>query len=135
MKNKLQTGFRLNGFTLIEMSVVIFILIALLSVGIFFSSAIGNWKSGKDASEILRGVYVAQRSYLADNPTTSTDDLTEEMLLPYLPDKASTFPKVKGLDGTERSIDVTESPPRVKDGEGFYDPSGDPNDSLWDVGE
>lgn len=119
-----------------EMSLVIFLLIALMSTGLYFSTAIGDWKLGRTASETLRGVYVAQRTYLADHPTTSVNSLTENLLKPYLPNNASTFPKVQGLDGTIRSIDVTKSPPVILDGgSGTYDPSGKPNDSLWDVGE
>ena len=128
-------GLRM-GFTLIEMSIVIFLLIALMSTGFFFSNAISTWKAGREGSEILRSVYVAQRTYLADNPTTPVGSLTQAKLLPYLPDKADTFPQVKGLDGTMRSIKVTVSPPVVLEaGGGIYDPSGSSSDSLWDVGE
>lgn len=124
------------GFTLVEMSLVIFLLVALMSTGLYFSSAVGEWKMGRNASEELRGVYVAQRTYLADHPTTSVSSLTENLLTPYLPNNASTFPQIEGLDGTMRSINVKVSPPVVLDtGGGTYDPSGNSNDSLWDVGE
>lgn len=136
MKKSRPSGSDRRGFTLIEMSLVIFLLIALMSTGIFFSSAIGTWKAGRDASETLRSVYVAQRSYLADRPTTRISSLTRSNLLPYLPDKPATFPQVKGLDGVMRDIKVTVSPPVVVSTSGaVYDPSGKPNDSLWDVGE
>ena len=125
-----------RGFTLIEMSVVIAVLISLMTTGIFFSTAIGTWNAGRLASETLRSVYVAQRTYLADHPTTTLSSITEAKLLPYLPDRPPTFPKIKGLDDTLRSVNVTVSPPVVKDASGTtYDPSGEPNDSLWDVGE
>lgn len=125
-----------KGFTLVEMSLVIFLLVALMSTGLYFSTAVSDWKMGRSASETLRAVYVAQRTYLADHPTTSVSSLTENLLKPYLPNNAPTFPKVEGLDGTMRSIDVTVSPPVIIDGgSGVYDPSGKPNDSLWDVGE
>jgi prepilin-type N-terminal cleavage/methylation domain-containing protein len=125
-----------SGFTLIEMSLVITILIALMTTGIFFSSAIGTWNAGRLASETLRSVYVAQRTYLADHPTTTLSSLTEAKLLPYLPDQATSFPKIKGLDNTLRTVNINVSPPVVKDTTGnTYDPSGDPKDSLWDVGE
>ena len=125
-----------RGFTLIEMSVVIAVLISLMTTGIFFSTAIGTWNAGRLASETLRSVYVAQRTYLADHPTTTLSSITEAKLLPYLPDRPPTFPKIKGLDDTLRSVNVTVSPPVVKDVSGTtYDPSGKPNDSLWDVGE
>jgi len=129
-------GVRAAGFTLIEMSLVIFLLIALMTTGIMFSSAVGKWKAGREASEILRGVYVAQRTYLADHPTVAVSTLTHAKLLPYLPTKDTSFPQVSGLDGASKAIKVTVSPPVVLDGGGgVYDPSGDPKDSLWDVGE
>lgn len=125
-----------KGFTLVEMSLVIFLLIALMSTGLYFSTAVGDWKLGRTASEELRAVYVAQRTYLADHPTTPVNSLTEAKLKPYLPNKATTFPQIRGLDGTLRSINVTVSPPVILDGSnGTYDPSGSSNDSLWDVGE
>ena len=127
---------RPHGFTLVEMSLVIFLLVALMTTGLYFSTAVSDWKQGRAASEELRSVYVAQRTYLADHPTTSVTSLTESLLIPYLPNNASTFPKVAGLDGTVRSINVKVSPPVILDGgSGTYDPSGKPNDSLWDVGE
>lgn len=124
------------GFTLVEMSLVIFLLIALMSTGIFFSSAIGTWKAGRDASETLRSVYVAQRTYLADHPTTPINSVSRSDLLPYMPDKSATFPQIEGLDGVMRDIKVTVSPPVIVGSSGsIYDPSGKPDDSLWDVGE
>lgn len=124
------------GFTLIEMSLVIGLLIALMSTGIFFSSAVGTWKAGRDASETLRSVYVAQRTYLADHPTTPVSSISRADLLPYLPSKPASFPQVEGLDSVTRDIKVTVSPPVIIDTTGtVYDPSGKPNDSLWDVGE
>ncbi|MCU0796863.1 MAG: type II secretion system GspH family protein [Akkermansiaceae bacterium] len=124
-----------TGFTLVEMSLVIFLLIALMSTGMFASSAITKWQAGKAASETLRGVYVAQRTYLADYPTTAVSALTRTALLPYLPDRPATFPTITGLDGVARDIRVTVSPPVIIQGSGTYDPSGNSKDSLWDVGE
>lgn len=136
MRNPIQAQAARGGFTLIELTVVISILVVLMSTGIFFSSAIEDWKRGRDASETLRGVYVAQRSYIADNPTSSLSSLTQAKLLPYLPSGAGTFPTVTTLDGQIYSIKVTASPPVVVDGSGVtYDPSNNPKDSLWDVGE
>ena len=123
-------------FTLLEMSLVIMMLIALVAMTSFGGGAISTWTKGRDASETLRSVYVAQRTYLADNPTAPLSSLSEAKLLPYLPMNSGTFPKVKGLDDTMRSINVNVSPPVVKDSSGStYDPSGSPKDSLWDVGE
>ena len=115
---------------------VIGILIALMSMATVFSFRVGDWKAGREASETLRSVYVAQRTYLADNPTTPVSTLTRSALLPYIPQSPSSFPTVEGLDGTLRQIKVTVSPPVVIDTSGtVYDPSGNPKDSLWDVGE
>lgn len=126
----------LGGFTLIEMSLVIFILITLMSTGLFFSSKIGEWRRAREASETLRGVYVAQRMYLADYPVTPISSLTKARLLKYLPNHPSSFPTVKALDGRTLQIKVNVSPPVINAGDGTaYDPSGNPTDSLWDVGE
>ncbi len=126
----------IRGLTLIEMSLVIFLLIALMSTGLFFTSAISNWKRGREASEKLRAVYVAQRTYLADYPLTSVSSLTTTLLLPYLPGSPASFPTVTSLTGTTLNIKVTVSPPVVDAGNGTtYDPSGNTKDSLWDVGE
>ena len=124
------------AFTLIEMSLVIFLLIALMTTGLYFSTAISDWKLGRDASETLRSAYVAQRTYLADYPTTDISTLTRTLLLPYLPNRPASFPTIKTLDNRTLQIKVSVTPPIVDNGDGTpYDPSGKPKDSLWDVGE
>ena len=135
--NFLASGTRpIFWFTLVEMSLVIGLLIALMSTGFYFSSAISDWKRGRAASETLRSAYVAQRTYLADYPTTDVSTLTRSQLLPYLPNSPSTFPTVETLDGNTLQVSVSVSPPVVDNGDGTaYDPSGNPSDSLWDVGE
>lgn len=126
----------LRGVTLIEMSLVIFLLIALMSTGLFFSSAISTWKKGRDASEVLRAAYVAQRTFLADYPIYAISSLTRSQLLPYMPGAPASFPTVTALDGGVLQVKVNVSPPVVDAGNGTaYDPSGKTNDSLWDVGE
>jgi len=125
-----------RGVTLIEMSVVICVLLALMSTGLYFSNQIGNWKAGKEAAETLRAVYAAQRMYLADHPTAAVGTLTQEKLLPYMPNHPSVMPTITSLDDEELGINVTVSPPVVDGGGGAaYDPSGSSSDSLWDVGE
>lgn len=127
---------RRGGFTLLEMTVVILVLLSLVGMVSFSTGAINDWQAGREASETLRSVYVAQRTYLADHPTTPVSALTQADLLPYLPMQTGTFPQVEGLDGTMREIKVDISPPVIIGaGGGVYDPSGKPNDSLWDVGE
>ena len=124
-----------GGFTLIEMSIVIFVLIALMSTGLFYSTADSQWRRGRDASDVLRAAYVAQRLYLGDYPTTAVSSLTRTQLRPYLPNAPATFPTVLALDGRTLNVKVSVSPPVVDNGDGtIYDPSGKPDDSLWDVG-
>jgi hypothetical protein len=107
-----------------------------MSTGMFFSSAVSSWKKGREASEVLRAAYIAQRTYLADYPITAISSLTREMLLPYVPGGPAAFPTVKALDGSVLQVKVSVSPPVVDAGNGSaYDPSGKPKDSLWDVGE
>lgn len=129
-----------KGFTLIEMSLVIFILIMLLSFGFGLSSAITNWKLGRTGSETLRTVYTAQRTYLADHPTTAVTALTPAMIIPYLPNGAAAMPTCISLTNTTLYPRVNVSPPVLTATAGniagvAYDPSGKSNDSLWDVGE
>jgi len=125
-----------RAFTLLEMSMVIMVLLALIGIGLFSTKKMDEWKLGRQASETLRMVYAAQRMYLADNPTASVANITPDLLIPYLPNQATTMPTVKSLTGTTLSILVNVSPPVVNAGSGAtYDPSGSSNDSLWDVGE
>lgn len=125
-----------KAFTLLEMTIVIMVLLALVKIGLFTSSKMDEWKLGRAASETLRSVYAAQRMYLADNPTTSVASLTNALLIPYLPSGAAAMPTVTSLTGATLSITVTVSPPIINNGAGVsYDPSGSTKDSLWDVGE
>jgi len=125
-----------RGFTLLEMSLVIGILLALVGSGFYVGNKVGQWRLGREAAEVLRTVHAAQRMYLADNPTTPVSSITHAMLIPYLPRGATEMPTVTSLDGTELAILVTVSPPVVDGGGGkAYDPSGSPHDGLWDIGK
>lgn len=125
-----------RAFTLLEMSIVIMVLLALVSIGFVSSRKMNEWKLGRTASETVRQVYTAQRLYLADNPTANVANLTSALILPYLPSRATVMPTVKSLTGTTLSIIVNQSPPIINAGSGTrYDPSGSFTDSLWDVGE
>lgn len=124
-----------KAFTLLEMTIVIMMLLALVKIGLFSSKKMDEWKLGRAASESLRQVYSAQRMYLADNPTASITSLTSTLVLPYMPN-TTTMPTVKSLSGTDLGILVNQSPPVINAGSGVrYDPSGSYTDSLWDVGE
>lgn len=125
-----------KGFTLVEMTVVILVLLTLVGVGLGVSGQYGKWQLGRAAAEDLRFVYSAQRMFLSDNPTVLVEDITAADVIPYLANRATELPTVKSLDGAIFTIDPSVSPPTVVDGSGgVYDPSGSSTDLLWDVGE
>ncbi len=129
-----------RAFTLLEMTIVIMVLLALVSIGLFTSTKMDEWKLGRAASETLRGAYAAQRMFLADNPTVAPSAITDALVLPYMANNASgtltVMPKVKSLTGASLGILINVSPPVINAGSGVaYDPSGSNTDSLWDVGE
>lgn len=125
-----------NGFTLVEMTVVIMVIMTLLGTGLYVSKQYGDWQLGRAAAENLRTVYAAQRLYLADNPTAVIANITNSQIIPYLPNRATTMPTVKSLTGATLTIRVNVSPPNINIGSGgVYDPSGSTTDSLWDVGQ
>lgn len=121
--------------TLIEITVVIVVLMTLIGTSMYVVGGYKEWKLGSEASQKLRKVYNAQRTYLAEHPTESPASLTAAKVIPYLSDNASSLPKVESLEGDELNIKVSVSPPVVIDGDGAdYDPSGDSADGIWDVG-
>jgi type II secretory pathway pseudopilin PulG len=125
-----------QAFTLLEMTVVLLVILALTRVGFVSSKKMTEWKLGRAASETLRSVHTAQRLYLADNPIVSVSSLTSGMIVPYLPNNVTTMPTVRALSGANLSILVNVSPPVINAGGGVvYDPSGNSKDSLWDVGQ
>ncbi len=125
-----------SGVTLIELTVVIFIILSIMGATMYFAGNIGEWNKGKKASAALREVYVAQRSYRADNPRKAIDSINSKDLIPYLPSGGSALPRVEDLNGNSLTFDVAKSPPVLTESGGStYDPSGSSVDSLWDVGE
>jgi type II secretory pathway pseudopilin PulG len=136
MKTPRKTATTRGGFTLLEMTIVMMVLMALIGTGLFVTRKMDEWKLGREASEVLRTVYSAQRMYLADNPTVAVANITSTHIIPYLPNQATAMPTVKSLVNTNLSIIVNQSPPVINAGSGTpYDPSGNSKDSLWDVGE
>jgi type II secretory pathway pseudopilin PulG len=124
-----------QGFTLLEISFVMALIIG-LSVGMGLSiSAMKKWKRGKEGALALQAVYAAQRAYMADHPVTDPSTLTSALLIPYLPQNYAAMPVVKGLEDQTLAFDVAVMPPRLLNGTATYDPSGKSNDNLWDVGE
>lgn len=132
-----------RGFTLLELTMVISVLLLLITVGLKSNNAFRSWKLAREASDTLRTVYVAQRTYLADNPTTAMSSLTPALLLPYIQNGPATFPTGKSLTGAVLNVYVGASPPFFTTtattsgatAPSRYDPSGSNTDSLWDVGE
>ena len=124
------------AFTLLEMTIVIMVLLALIGIGMFSGNPINAWRLGRDASESLRCAYTAQTLYLSDNPMVEVTSLTNNLLIPYLPNNATSMPTVTSLTGAALNIKITVFPPVVDNGSGVaYDPSASSTDSLWDVGE
>jgi prepilin-type N-terminal cleavage/methylation domain-containing protein len=132
-----------RGFTLLEMTVVIMVLLALISVGFYGTSTFSDWKKGRAAGDTLRTVYAAQRTFLADNPSTAVTSITHALLLPYMPRGTAAIPVGSSLTNTQLNIFVGASPPYMTTSgittgtaaQPVYDPSGSNTDSLWDVGE
>jgi prepilin-type N-terminal cleavage/methylation domain-containing protein len=127
-----------TGFTLLEMTLVIAIMLALIGVGFVGTNKITEWRAGREACETLRTVWSAQRQFLSDNPTVVPANITAAQLLPYLPTKGATaLPEIKSLTGSVLVINVNVYPPTVSAtaGGAVYDPSKKSADGLWDVGE
>ena len=127
--------WRRRGVTLIELTVVIFVILSMIGATMYFGGNLSAWKKGKAASESLRSVYAAQRAFLADNPRRTLTSLTIAELVVYLPNQSGTMPAIESLDGGSLTVDVTKSPPVCISSDGtVYDPSNSIDDSLWDVG-
>ncbi len=124
------------GFTLLEMTVVIMVLLTLMGTGLFVSKQYGDWQLGRAAAEEVRSVYAAQRQYLADHPTAAVNTITAAQIIPYLANRGNALPTVESLDGNMFPIRVNVSPPVIDDGSADgYDPSSSRTDSLWDAGQ
>jgi type II secretory pathway pseudopilin PulG len=146
MKVPSRSHTRPAAFTLLEMTVVIMVLLALIGMGLFSSNKYNEWKRGRTASETLRSVYAAQRLFLADNPTAVVANLVEANITPYLPNVANPPPAtlalalqpVTSLTGAALFFNINTVPPTLSLAAGGapYEPNGStPTDSLWDVGQ
>lgn len=125
-------NFIKSGFTLLEMTVVIVVILTLISVSAVGIRAYRDWQLGAEAGTKLRSVYTAQRTYLAEHPTEAVSTLTDAKVIPYLSNGSAALPTVEDLDGSTLTIKVDKAPPYL---EGDYDPSGSTSDGQWDVGE
>jgi type II secretory pathway pseudopilin PulG len=124
-----------GGFTLIEISLVLALIIGLTAAIGFGVSGVQQWQKAKNGSLALQAVYGAQRSYLADHPTAEITAVAASQLQSYLPQGWTTIPTAIGLDGETLTIDYSVMPPRLVLGSTLYDPSATRSDGLWDVGE
>lgn len=124
-----------GGFTLIEISLVIGLLLGLATFAGMNISHVRNWQRGKDASVSLQAVFAAQRAYMADHPAADISDVTAAELQVYLPEGWSAIPTVLSLDNDSLNVDHSVMPPQLLMGTAPYDPSGSGNDGLWDTGQ
>ncbi|MEC5127952.1 type II secretion system protein [Verrucomicrobiales bacterium BCK34] len=123
-----------RGFSLIEVTLVIGIMLTIASIVTYSVGTLNEWKKGRSVSEDLKAVYVAQKSYLADHPTSLASDFTEAKLVKYLPGNLTGMPTAESLDDEELTLSYKVIPPVFKLGSSTYDPSGSSSDGLWDVG-
>lgn len=123
------------GFTLVEISLVIGLLLALATFAGMNVYAVRKWQRGKDAAVSLQGVFAAQRAYLSDHPTADISQVNLDQLQLYLPQGWITMPVVVSLDEESLTVDHTVMPPVLMLGASVYDPSPNGTDGLWDVGQ
>lgn len=125
---------RCRGLSLIEITLVIGLMLALASMVTYSITSMTDWQKGRSASEALKSVYVAQKGFLADHPTKNPTDFTSEKLIPYLPGQATAMPTAKSLDGASLTLDFLAMPPTFQLNGSVYDPTGKSDDGLWDIG-
>lgn len=130
-----KSRFSSTGFTLMEVSLVIALILGLTTFIGFSVSAISDWQRGKNAGLGLQAVYATQRAYMADHPTADIATVTTAQLQVYLPSGWSAMPTFKGLNDESLTLDHAVMPPRLELGNAVYDPSGKSSDGLWDAGQ
>lgn len=123
------------GFTLLEISLVISLILGLGMLTGFSINAVQDWKKAKGAAISLQAVHAAQRSYLADHPTTDIQGVPAAELLPYLPEGWTSIPTATGLKGESLTVVHSVMPPYFAVGTTRYDPSTTQTDGLWDAGQ
>jgi prepilin-type N-terminal cleavage/methylation domain-containing protein len=121
-----------SGFTLVEMSVVIAMILLLAGAASLGIKPYYAYRDGRAAGEMLRAVKAAQLMYLSDNPSTPVANLTQALLLPYMP--SGTWPTLPSVNGVVPTINCTVFPPVAVLSGATYNPSGSPTDGLWNVG-
>jgi hypothetical protein len=121
-----------SGTTLVELSIVTAAILLLISFGSVCVAPFMDYNKGRKAGEALRAVKAAQLMYLADNPATPVNTLTQNMLQPYMPNGA--WPILPNVGTQTPTINCAVFPPVAVLNGTPYDPSGSPTDGLWDVG-
>jgi prepilin-type N-terminal cleavage/methylation domain-containing protein len=132
------SDFRASGFTLVELSVTIALIILLAGAASLGIKPYYAYRDGRAAGEALRSVKAAQLMFLADHPSTLVSALTPDAnpttgLYPYMPN--GTWPTLPLVGNAQPTIDCTQFPPKAALSGAPYDPSGSPTDGLWDVGQ
>src|SRR5713226_9554756 len=79
------SDFPARGFTLVEMTVVIAVILILVGAASLGIRPYYAYRDGRTAGEMLRSVKAAQLMYLSDYPSTPIANLTQALLLPYMP--------------------------------------------------
>lgn len=123
------------GFTLLEISLVIALILGLSMLAGVSVNTIQEWNQAKSAGISLQAVYSAQRSYLADHPATDIQNVSTSELVPYLPEGWTAMPTSSGLKGESLTVKHNVMPPYFMAGTSRYDPSKTQTDGLWDAGE
>ncbi|MBB5036005.1 type II secretion system protein [Prosthecobacter dejongeii] len=123
------------GFTLIEISLVIGLLLGLATFAGMNISQVRDWQRGKDASVSLQAVFAAQRAYMADHPADDMENVSASQLQVYMPEGWTGIPTVLSLDNDSLTVDHSVMPPQLLLGTAPYDPSGNGTDGLWDTGQ
>jgi prepilin-type N-terminal cleavage/methylation domain-containing protein len=123
---------RTGGFTLVEMTVVIAVILVLIGAASLGVKPYYAYRDGRTAGEALRAVKAAQLMYLSDNPSTAVTSLTQALLLPYMPN--GTWPVLPTVGTVVPTINCAQFPPVALLSGTTYDPSASATDGLWDVG-
>jgi prepilin-type N-terminal cleavage/methylation domain-containing protein len=121
------------GFTLVEMSITIAIILVLVGGASLGIQPYFAYRDGRTAGEMLSAVKAAQLMYLSDFPATPVTSLTPALILPYIPH--GTWPTLPLVNGVAPTINCAVFPPEVRLGGTIYDPSGSATDGLWDAGQ
>lgn len=125
---------RTRGFTIVEMTLVLSIILGLSAIGFLGLQSYNKYSDGLAAGGVLKAVAAAQKSYLSDNPTQTYANLTTDNLAPYMP--SGTWPtNYNGYPLPDNcSVNVTVYPPVATLNGATYDPSASTSDGLWDIG-